>query len=236
MLAIPNRYPVVAAILLTFVCQGAEAVLYPIEGYNLLGDATVIDFTGTPPVTTVVQEDDPLFTSNSYSRISSIGPHSVSSIDILDDGIASNALAVAATSLVIAAPGDFFGTSMNQGGGLRFDVNGTATQLGFRVRDQTLINLQVRTYMNDVLLETWDFYESSSFFPLNARYFQETNPFDRWELVCNDPYCYGWGLDNITLAGITQPVSTSIAEPATVVLMGLGLVGLGWAARRKLRR
>ena len=128
-------------------------------------------------------------------------------------------------TLSIAASGNAL-DNQNGGAGYVFDVAGTATQFAFRVVDQVNNDMRLQTFINNVLLDDIAFLNSGNF-PNPIRAFESDTGFDEFRIVA-DGFSGGWGIDDLSLAG-----KSTVPEPATLALLGLGFAGLGFARSKK---
>ena len=81
----------------------------------------------------------------------------------------------------------------------------------------------IQTFNNNALLDDIAFLNTGSF-PNPIRAFESDTPFDEFRIIA-DGFNGGWGIDDLSLS--------TIPEPDTLLLMGLGLAGLGYARSKK---
>ena len=205
----------------------ASAALVSIGSGALNADAATLDFESA--ATGVISDTDSLFGSIGLASVSTVGTFTTST-DTWSSGTDGKGLASRNGELVIVDIGDTI-DSLQSGAGFEFDVDGTATQFGFQMVDQTNHLTRIETYFEGLLVDSIAYNPTESF-PLPQVFFESDSAFDSIRILANG-LNGGWGLDNFTLAGLIDNVHNDVPEPASWALIALGLLGLRHAGRAR---
>ena len=230
--------------LIVLVCLSvnpARASLIKINAADLLSDAKVLDFEAGSDG--AIAGNDALFAGFGLSNVALLGTFSDGG-DKLDSGVSGNALVSRGGTLAISAPsGALDNLSSDAGYQFQLACGTTATQLGFRIVDQTYFDMTVQTLNNNVVLDSYVYNVTSSSFN-SVLYLESSDPFDEIRLMAAPYADFGWGVDDLTLAGLTSvscPPSPPpgqdqvvIPAPSAIVLSYFGLSCIaGWRLRRR---
>lgn len=227
-------------VLVCLLASPVRASLVKIDAADLLSDAKVLDFEAGSDG--AIAGDDALFAGFGLSNVALLGTFSAGG-DKLDSGVSGNALVSRGNTLAISAPsGALDNLSSDAGYQFQLACGTTATQLGFRVVDQTYFEMTIQTLCNGVVLDSYT-YSVSGNFPIAMIYLESSDPFDEFRLMATPYADLGWGVDDLTLAGLactcTPPPCQDqdpsvIPAPSAIVLSYFGLSCIaGWRLRRR---
>ncbi len=198
--------------------------------------------TGFEGATGQVNGSESVFTDIGLSKVSlgsypftGSSPRIVPNIDTLNTDVVGNTLVAQGGRLAIAAPGERFDL-IQAFSGFLFEVDGRATQLGFRIVDQPGLYVDLLVFLNGTVVG------SSLINPTgtgtgSSRYFLTNTAFDAFAIMATDTVPVGgWGVDDIGLGG---KVPAPVPSPGTLWLVGVGILvlisPLGWTKYLVLR-
>ena len=196
--------------------------------------------TGFEGTTGQVTGTESVFTDIGFLKVSlgsypftGSSPRIIPNVDTLNTDVVGNTLVARDGRLVIAAPGERFDL-IQAFSGFLFEVDGRATQLGFRIVDQPGLYVDLLVFLNGTVGG------SSLINPTgtgSSRYFLTNSAFDAFAIMAVDTVPVGgWGVDDIGLGG---KVPAPVPSPGTLWLVGVGILvlisSLGWTKYVVLR-
>lgn len=146
--------------------------------------------------------------------------------DTLNTDVSGNTLVAQGGKLAIAEPGQRFDL-IDAFSGFLFEIDGLATQVGFRLVDQPGLYVDLLLYLNGNAVASRLVKTTGNI----QRFWAHKGAFDAFAIVADDALPVGgWGLDDIGLGG---KMAAPVPAPGVLPLMLLvGLLGLGARGRR----